>query len=393
MAVSEPVHIVFDDIFLATQTSGISRYWLSILDCWSRSEFTDDGKITVLNRSQKIKHHQFDFIPMAPVGLDQRFTAYDRDLLTKICNTIAGKIFISSYYTFPIETRSLFFSYDLIPEKYGFDERDRSWIDRKLYLSIGQDFIAISESTKKDLIGYYPWISPDDVTVATPGIAHHVFNQKAMENTSSFRNRFSVNSEYVVLPGLRRGTDDYKNGRLLFEMLNQVSDFKFEIICTGGEPLSEWEIGVCKRAGVKLQRLELSDDQLAACFAGAHAVIYPSLYEGFGMPPLEALAVGTPVITTLKSSLPESVGSLSLEISGQNPLELHAQIIRAGDPLWRARVAAEGPVWASRFRWEDTADHILSRAIEAANRPPMKSEEVIQERLTKYNQLAIRLQH
>jgi glycosyltransferase involved in cell wall biosynthesis len=109
-------------------------------------------------------------------------------------------------------------------------------------------------------------------------------------------------------------------------------------------------------------RLELDDDELAVCLSGSRALVYPSKYEGFGLPPLEALACGVPVISTLQASLPESVGRLTLPISGHSTAEVSQQLRRAGTPAIRKHFRAEGPRWAASFGWTDLADAFVESA-------------------------------
>jgi glycosyltransferase involved in cell wall biosynthesis len=101
-------------------------------------------------------------------------------------------------------------------------------------------------------------------------------------------------------------------------------------------------------------------------YAAATAFVFPSIYEGFGMPPLEAMACGTPVITSNTSSLPEVVGDAGLMVDPRDPSALSSAILRVlNDPDLRAEMRTRGLQQAARFRWETTAERTLQAYAEA----------------------------
>jgi glycosyltransferase involved in cell wall biosynthesis len=109
-----------------------------------------------------------------------------------------------------------------------------------------------------------------------------------------------------------------------------------------------------RRAGV------LDDAELAALMTGATVFAYPSLFEGFGLPPLEAMACGVPVICSGTTSLPEVVGDAALTFDPSRPDEIAAALRRVlTDAALRADLAARGRARAARFRWAATAELTL----------------------------------
>ncbi len=105
----------------------------------------------------------------------------------------------------------------------------------------------------------------------------------------------------------------------------------------------------------------VDDETLACLYSGARALIYPSLYEGFGLPVLEAMACGCPVICSHAASLPEAAGDAGLLIDPHDPEDLARAMDRIShDPDLRQTMAKKGLEWAGRFSWRKTARETLS---------------------------------
>lgn len=111
----------------------------------------------------------------------------------------------------------------------------------------------------------------------------------------------------------------------------------------------------------------LTDAELAALYGAATCFVFPSLYEGFGLPPLEAMSFGCPVLVSREASLPEVCGDAALYCDGYDVTDIAAGIAKLVDtPELRAELSAAGRQRAARFRWRDTADALLKIADELA---------------------------
>jgi glycosyltransferase involved in cell wall biosynthesis len=102
-------------------------------------------------------------------------------------------------------------------------------------------------------------------------------------------------------------------------------------------------------------------EELPTLYSGASLFVYPSLFEGFGMPPLEAMACGTPVITADNSSLPEVVGDAGVLVSATDAAQLAREMQDLlGDPERAAELRAKGLERAQSFTWELSAKELLN---------------------------------
>jgi glycosyltransferase involved in cell wall biosynthesis len=121
---------------------------------------------------------------------------------------------------------------------------------------------------------------------------------------------------------------------------------------------------------------QVPDERLPALYRGAVAFVFPSLYEGFGLPPLEAMACGTPVVSSLATSLPEVVGDAAVAVDPLDVDSITNGIDRiVGDEQLRRQLRARGFAQAARFSWDDTAQrtwHALQSRDDSEGAPPAR---------------------
>ncbi len=353
------IRLLVDGVFFQLNNTGIARVWRSVLELLQA-----DGRFQIffLDRGNAPRIPGIEFIP---------FPAYqvlhcpaDSQLIQDVCDSLHIDAFTSTYYTTPITTPMLLMVYDMIPELFDFDMSHRIWMEKVASICYAQRYLCISDNTRADLLAMYPEIPEHLVSMAHCGVDAAVFRQREPAEIDAFRRAHGLDKPYFLFVGSRVQHNGYKNSGLFFEALSRMRDADFDVFCVGGERTVEAEILARLPNGVRCQRVELSDDDLALAYGGAQALVYPSLYEGFGMPVIEAMASGCPVITTRHGSLAEAAGNAALLIGGTSAEEMQAALVSAQDEQVRARLRQQGLDHVRHFQWENMAAQ-LAKDIES----------------------------
>ena len=179
----------------------------------------------------------------------------------------------------------------------------------------------------------------------------------APEAIAQARKALGLEKPYLLMVGT---IEPRKNIPFLVKIYEALRDFDGDLVLAGG---LGWKTGPTlsaisnspRQGGIKLLK-HLSDAQLSALYAGAAAFVFPTRYEGFGFPPLEAMGRGTPVISARNSSLPEVLGEAAEWVDGYDvdawTAKVHAVL---SDSVHAAELRAAGLAQAAKFTWEETA--------------------------------------
>lgn len=224
---------------------------------------------------------------------------------------------------------------------------------------------TVSEYSRQDLLRTYR-LAPEKVVTTYNGIEPHFTAQpRAADEAAQVRQRFGIARGFLLAVGSLQPRKNLERLiRTYARLRREQPDFAPQLVIVGRKLwLAESIFAEVSRqpwASDVILTGYVGDDDLPALYRTASAFVYPSLFEGFGLPPLEAMACGTPVITSNISSLPEVAGSAALLVDPLNEQELAAALQRIlNDQPLRARLRAEGVRQAAKFTWRDTAEKTL----------------------------------
>lgn len=212
--------------------------------------------------------------------------------------------------------------YDMIHELFSkdFGKADKTTHRKKIVCQSVDHIICISHSTKRDLVDLFN-IDEAKVSVVHLGVDLSVFQKPKIKN--EFENR-----PYLLYVGARGG---YKNFDKLLDAAaaSPIVKNKILLVAFGGGQFNKKEKMRIQELGFnagQVVQVSGTDDLLASLYAHARCFIYPSLYEGFGLPPLEAMAAGCPVVSSNTSSMPEVTNKAASYFDPTNVEELRSAI-------------------------------------------------------------------
>ena len=249
--------------------------------------------------------------------------------------------------------------HDMIHEKFSHQFReltfDRGIIARKKLLANQADrIIAVSESTKRDIVELLN-IDPKKIEVIYHGSSF------PPEESSSTEKPVPVPYPYILYVGTRIV---YKNfGGLLAAIHPILKKHNLKLICAGGGVFTESENKLIQslRLSNLVEHRGINDQTLRKLYQRAIAFVYPSLYEGFGLPILEAFDCACPCIVNASSSLPEVAGDAALYINFDEPESVGDAVERVlFDTSLRQQLIEKGRERLRKFSWQTTVDNTLN---------------------------------
>jgi glycosyltransferase involved in cell wall biosynthesis len=226
--------------------------------------------------------------------------------------------------------------------------------------------IADSECSKRDIVRH---LGIDAARVHVVYLAADA-RYRLVDDTTAVRHKYALPEKYLLYLG---GFDQRKNVRVIIEAFARMPEFcaaGYRLVLAGVRLGTDSKFfpnpqRIAREVGLREDALQclgwVDEDDKPALYAGAAAFLFPSLYEGFGLPPLEAMACGTPVICSNASSLPEVVGDAAILIDPRDPAAW-ADAIRATltDDARRAAMRERGIAQSKKFSWDRAADETLA---------------------------------
>jgi glycosyltransferase involved in cell wall biosynthesis len=226
------------------------------------------------------------------------------------------------------------------------------------FLRRADAIVAVSECTKRDAIRFYD-LSPEKITVIYEGVNPALHPVDDPNLIAQARARFAKNQPFVLFVST---IEPRKNIPALVDALRvlRARGLTHRLLIAGRKGwLYQGVFDHVKQTGMESAVDFLGyvpDDDLPGLFAACDAFVFPSLYEGFGLPPLEAMACGAPVVCSNTSSLPEVVGDAALLVNPHDVGDIAAAVERViTDATLRAELRARGLAQAANFSWERAA--------------------------------------
>jgi glycosyltransferase involved in cell wall biosynthesis len=356
--------VIYDSqIFRQQQYGGVSRYFVNLAqNVIHEEQVVVSAGIYVNNYLSELPTDMVRgvklswFSPRSGRILELIGNAFDRMVISRVSPDIIHETYYARKSVVPASIPSVLTVYDMVHEKFPhfFPKNDDIHRRKAAAVSRASHVVCISENTRRDLIEYCD-VEPNKVSVVHLG--YDVFKTSG-ETGKGACDQLDALSPFLLYVGERAG---HKNFRAL---LSAYADSvwlrkNFRIVCFGSGRFRMDELELIHELGVKPYQIEHvdGDDQLLAFhYQHAAAFVYPSLYEGFGIPPLEAMALSCPVVCSNTSSIPEVVGDAGEYFDPESIESIRASIeFVLQSTERRADLIRKGTKKCAEYSWERCA--------------------------------------
>jgi alpha-1,3-rhamnosyl/mannosyltransferase len=273
-----------------------------------------------------------------------------------------GTYFLTNFRSWPLlRSKSMVLIHDiafrLFPD--SLTPRHRSFLEHNVprWMKRATVVVTPSASAKHDIAENFQ-VSPNRIAVIPNGVDLDKFSPRPQEDIEAVRSKYLLPADYILFVG---NLEPRKNlSRLIsaYTGLPHELHEKYALVLVGGFSWLGGELDAqieqAQQAGARIVQPSgyVTDEDLPAVYSGARIFAWPTLHEGFGMPILEALGTGTPVLTARNSSLPEVAGDAVLYVNAESEMEITdgLQRLLTDEPL-RKKLISAGHAQAAKFTW------------------------------------------
>ncbi len=234
---------------------------------------------------------------------------------------------------------------------------------------------TVSEASRADILRFYPWTEPEKVCVVPNAIDAELLEDPGAEERERVRERYQIRHRFVLFAGNVKPHKNLERLIRAFARVRALPGHDDLQLVLAGDDVSRYSSlrRTVEQTGVR-QDVRffgfVPHRTLAALYRMASVFAFPSLYEGFGLPPLEAMACGTPVVTSRISALPEVVGDGALLVDPYSEEAIAQGVARVlDDAELRRGLVERGRQRASSFSWERSVRAIHAGYLKVLGRP------------------------
>lgn len=336
--------IIFDNIIFSLQkTGGISVVWTNLLTGIMNTSTIDYQCIEYIGAANNLFRKRLQIPKDRLKTRLNRLLSIKRYINPSIKHNDTPFIFHSSYYRYCKNKNAINFTtvHDFTYEYYATGIKKRIHCFQKYQAIKHSDYIiCISETTKNDLFKFMPQIEKSNVHIVYNGVSVDYF---PMGHKDSSTVRYG---DYIIFIGTRKG---YKNFDLA---VKGIKNSRFNLVIVGNKlTSSEKELLIDELGANRFFELgRISNAELNKIYNAAFCLLYPSLYEGFGIPVLEAQKAGCPVITSDAPSVVEIIGDTTLVATNEKSIMQKIQLLE--NIGIREQLIHLGLENAKKYSWE-----------------------------------------
>lgn len=287
-----------------------------------------------------------------------------------------------------VRYRTAVILYDLIPYIHRSPYLDNpvvaAWyLDKVAHLRRSDVLLSISDSSRQEAIDHLGYAADSIVNISSDADACFRNLDLSEDDCISLRSRYGLTRPFVMYTG---GIDHRKNIEGLIRSFSNLpasirTGFQLAIVCSVSSPKKQELLDLAKDSGLNQNDVVMTgfvpESDLVALYNLCTLFVFPSLHEGFGLPALEAMRCGAPVIASNTSSLPEVIGNQSALFDPHSEEAITASLAKAlTDPAFRSALIEQGAIQASRFSWNESARLAILAMARIAHPAPTSSHVV-----------------
>lgn len=351
--------ILYDyQILILQRFGGISRYYFELINSINKRTIHETECHALFSKNYYFEKYFHKKSLVKYPAKTSRIINLSNEINTIIRSKTKYDIIHPTYYNPYIinkfKGKLVITVYDMIHEIYPemFSNDDQTANNKKKLIYASDKIIAISNSTKRDIMNIYHDLDPNKIVVVYLG------NSLKFEKGSKIID--FLPKDYILFVGERKRYKNFENFLKAFNISTQNSSMN--LICAGGGAFSKDEKAEIEAFGLtdKVHQYSFDDYELAYTYSKANCFVFPSKYEGFGIPILEAFACNCPAILSNTSSLPEIGGDAAVYFNPEDVQEMASQISKViYDNELRRELINKGSKRIKMFNWDKMADETI----------------------------------
>ncbi len=373
------------DVLVHSHFSGIGHYTAELLRAVDRllyKEQYSDISVEIgvpVKSKHKMAAYNFENLAIKGMPVSHRISngLKKRSRLPPIDLFFGKRVYIfpnySSWPTFRSPNISIIYDLSFVHHAEFVEPQNQAFLVSEVQKSINRadGIITISTNSKQEIADYYKYPA-NKITICYPAVDMHKFYRRSAHEIEYIKAKYGIFGEYILYVGNIEPRKNLVTLLKAYQLLPKNIQSKYALLLIGAKGWLDDEIRdtiiSMRIKGLRiLQPTDyVIDEDLPALFSGAKAFTYVSRYEGFGIPPVEAMACGTPVISSNNSSLPEAVGSAALMIDALDEAALAKSIEKiVTDQNLTEKLTGLGYEQITKFDWQASAENLLNLAREA----------------------------
>lgn len=357
------MEIVVDCRSVHQRMGGIGRAALELVR--AMSDLSEGHRISMIIGAEAAREVSVDGVRTIPVDAAMIDEAFEQLHLPALLEELRADVYLNSTFSIPaIKTVSgqCAFIHDVVfedcPEyvEPGLRKYLSKW---SRFTAFHADLVLTGSDHAKSRISKVYDVNPETIVRVYHGIAPSCFEQPSQHEVARVRDRYALRGPYLLYLGSVEPKKGIPELLKAFEGLSR-KEFDGELVLAGGTegPPIDWDAQIrATRCSGRIKRLGYIDEaDKRALLAASALFVYPSRYEGFGLPPLEAMALGIPCVVSNQTSLPEVVGNAAIITDTSVVSEFTSALVKGfHDDQCRSQCRRAGPERAREFTWERAA--------------------------------------